>query len=174
MPVRRFLFDSSSADVIRELMESLEDDGPEDSIDATEFVWNEDCRVRIPAADYGETMITDERSGASKAQKPARLSLVPADALRALATHYGQAGGPPGGPKKYDDWNWAKGLPFSSLIDAAGRHQMNFMDPEQSDYDEVTGTLEPIVIAWHWLNIAHYMMNTERFQDFDDRWGDSE
>jgi hypothetical protein len=48
--------------------------------------------------------------------KPRRYDLIPPQALRRLAEHYGN------GAKKYLDWNWAKGFPYSVCQDKLMSH----------------------------------------------------
>ena len=45
-----------------------------------------------------------------------RFDLIPPLAERRVAMHYG------GGAKKYDEWNWAKGMPFSRFLASMKRH----------------------------------------------------
>src|ERR1700733_14446131 len=63
----------------------------------------------------GEVIHTSS-TGAQKAGNDEPYSLLPADSLRLLARHFGV------GSRKYEDHNWAKGMPWSRLFDALNRH----------------------------------------------------
>ena len=67
-----------------------------------------------------------ERGTKFNSGKP-RMSLIPFAPLRAIAMVYNY------GEIKYDTHNWAKGIPFSELIDATERHIGYFKDGENLD-----------------------------------------
>jgi len=56
-----------------------------------------------------------------------RFDLIPPLAEQRVALHYG------GGAKKYDEWNWAKGMPFSRFLASLKRHVAAF---ERGETDE--------------------------------------
>jgi len=89
----------------------------------------------------GEVRIKDPLTGGEKGQKPQRFSLIPADFLWALATHYGV------GARKYEDRNWEKGYNWSLSEDAFSRHFSQWKHGET--HDEETGTHHLICAAWH-------------------------
>lgn len=109
--------------------------------------------VYIPVDEYErEARLIDPVTGGHKGQKLARFDLVPADALRALARHYGV------GALKYDDDNWLKGYGWRNSIAALERHVNAFKRGESIyaecfdgrdglRYDAETHHL--IAAAWH-------------------------
>lgn len=56
-----------------------------------------------------------------------RFDLIPPLAERRTAQHYGS------GAKKYDEWNWSKGMPFSRFLASMKRHMAAF---ELGEIDE--------------------------------------
>jgi hypothetical protein len=80
--------------------------------------------------------------------------LIPPEALEALAIHYTQAGGPPGGPAKYPIRNWEKGMAWVVCFAALMRHSWKWMRGE--DYDQETGTHHMICAAWNCFAIFSY------------------
>ncbi len=56
-----------------------------------------------------------------------RFDLIPPLAEKRVALHYG------GGAKKYDEWNWAKGMPYSRFVASMKRHIAAF---ERGETDE--------------------------------------
>lgn len=108
--------------------------------------------VYIPLYEYeSETRIVDSGTGGQKGQKLARFDLIPADALQALARHYGV------GALKYEDDNWLKGYDWKLSLGAAGRHLNAFHRGESAyverfvGHDGVTYEVEThhlIALAW--------------------------
>lgn len=88
-----------------------------------------------------ETIMTDPVTGGQKAGQLARFSLIPADAMWALAEHYGR------GAKKYAEHNWLKGYSWSWSHDAMQRHLNQWWAGE--DNDPETGSSHMIAVAWH-------------------------
>lgn len=105
-----------------------------------------------------DEVIRTSATGAQKAGNDERYSLLPAESLRLLARHFGR------GALKYDDHNWRKGMPWSSLFDALNRHLWQFWNGE--DVDEETGTPHIVAVMWHAAGLAEYMLT---HPDFDDR-----
>lgn len=56
-----------------------------------------------------------------------RFDLIPPLAERRVAMHYGS------GAKKYDEWNWSRGMPFSRFLASMKRHIAAF---ERGEEDE--------------------------------------
>lgn len=88
-----------------------------------------------------------------------RMSLIPGIALRAVAMVYNY------GEIKYAAWNWAKGIPFSELIDATERHISYFKDGENLDRES---NLHHLAHACFGLLCILYFMSIGR-SDLDDR-----
>jgi hypothetical protein len=80
-------------------------------------------------------------SGATKMLKLARFSLIPWDALEALAEHYGR------GAAKYGERNWEKGYPWSWSYDALQRHAHAWLSGQ--DRDPQTKAHHMVCVAWH-------------------------
>lgn len=98
-------------------------------------------------------------TGAEKGVKLARYSLLPAQAIREVAEHYGR------GSLKYADNNWRRGYEWSKSLDALTRHLFQFWGGE--DIDEETGSKHIIAVAWHALALATFM---DEHPEFDDRF----
>lgn len=96
------------------------------------------------AASTKETIATDPTTGGQKARKLAVFSLLPWDALWALAEHFGR------NCAKYEDRNWERGYKWSWSIDAIHRHLALFVQGTDYGTDEKTGRFAHIVaVAWH-------------------------
>lgn len=93
------------------------------------------------ALDLTEVISVDEATGAKKGVKKARFSLIPADALWALAEHFGA------GANKYGDRNWEKGYNWTKTLDALERHLNQMKMGEWRDVE--TGSAHIIAVAWH-------------------------
>lgn len=112
----------------------------------------ESAAVLIPINEYeSETRIVDSGTGGQKGQKLARFDLIPADALQALARHYGV------GALKYEDDNWLKGYDWKLSVGAAGRHLNAFHRGESTYVERFVGhdgvpyeveTHHLIALAW--------------------------
>jgi hypothetical protein len=98
-------------------------------------------------------------TGGEKGVKLARYDLIPVDALRQIAEHYGR------GAEKYDDNQWRKGYEWSKSFAALIRHANQFWGGE--DYDEETGSNHMAAVAWHALTLLTFF---EEHPDFDDRY----
>lgn len=69
------------------------------------------------------------------------------------------------GAKKYDGWNWAKGISYSRILGATLRHVFAYLGGE--DKDPETGLSHMAHAACECLFILHY----EQFKkEFDDRF----
>lgn len=88
-----------------------------------------------------EVRVTDPTTGGQKGSKLARFSLIPAEFLWALATHYGI------GAQKYEDRNWERGYKWSLSVDALERHLNQWKLGENLDVE--TGSHHLIAVAWH-------------------------
>ena len=97
-----------------------------------------------------EVKATDPTTGGSKGRKLARPSLLPMDALHALAEHYGR------GAAKYEDRNWERGYPWSWTVDALLRHLFALWQGE--DIDTETGSLHATAVAWHALALLTFQL----------------
>lgn len=56
-----------------------------------------------------------------------RFDLLPVTALRRIADHYAA------GAKKYDAWNWAKGIVYSRCFESAMRHLSQWREGDRSE-----------------------------------------
>ena len=87
-----------------------------------------------------------------------RYELIPPDALAALAYVYTI------GAKKYDDWNWRKGMSWSRVYGALMRHLIAWQQGETYDRDD--GQEHLAAVAW----CAFTLMEYERLEvGTDDR-----
>ena len=98
-------------------------------------------------------------TGGEKGSKLARFDLIPADALRQVAEHYGR------GAKKYDDHNWRKGYDWHLSFAAMQRHAWQFWNGE--DIDEETDSPHLAAVAFHALSLLTFMAE---HPEFDDRY----
>ena len=102
---------------------------------------------------------TTSSTGGEKGMKDERHSLIPTEALAAVARHYGI------GARKYADHNWRRGYEWSKSYDALQRHAQAFWGGE--DIDEETGSLHMAAVAFHALTLLVFMQEQ---RDFDDRY----
>ena len=120
-----------------------------------------DGAEKIVALDGTEVRVTSV-TGGQKGAKLARYDLMPVDALRELAEHYGK------GEKKYPTEagipNFRKGYDISLSYAALQRHANQFWGGE--DIDAETGSNHMIAAAWHALYIVQTM------HDYGDRFDD--
>lgn len=114
-------------------------------------------RIEIPFLN-GEVR-TVSSTGGEKGQKLARFDLLPVDALRQVAEHYGK------GASKYADHNWRRGYEWSKSYAALQRHATQFWGGE--DVDEETGSHHMAAVAFHALALLEYAVS---HPDFDDRY----
>ena len=99
-----------------------------------------------------------------------RYELIPPDALAALAYVYTI------GAKKYDDWNWRKGMSWGRVYGALFRHLIAWQQGETYDLDD--GQEHLAAVAW----CAFTLMEYERLEvGTDDRpcqlvlmWGEND
>jgi len=82
---------------------------------------------------------TTSSTGGEKGMKDERHSLIPTEALAAVARHYGI------GARKYADHNWRRGYEWSKSYDALQRHAQAFWGGE--DIDEETGSPHMAAVA---------------------------
>lgn len=66
--------------------------------------------------DSGHRRKFDTGAQRDRGEDKIKYSLIPATALKRLGQHYLN------GSKKYDPWNWAKGMPFSEFLESLMRH----------------------------------------------------
>lgn len=72
------------------------------------------------------------------------------------------------GAKKYDAYNWAKGINYSRIIGAIKRHLLAIEKGE--DTDSESGLLHADHIACNVAFLQTYMRYAERYKEFDDRF----
>lgn len=99
-------------------------------------------------------------TGGRKETKEARYSLIPVEALRALAEVYGR------GAAKYEADNWRRGYDFGLSLDALQRHIESFR--EGIDTDAESGQHHLAHAAWHCFTLFVFSTNP-RYKDYDDR-----
>ena len=120
--------------------------------------WSE---VHFAPVDGTEVRVTSE-TGGQKGAKLARYDLMPVDALRELAEHYGR--GEKKCPTEAGIPNFRKGYDISLSYAALQRHANQFWGGE--DIDAETGSSHMIAAAWHALYIVQAM------HDYGDRFDD--
>ena len=99
--------------------------------------------------DYGKSAAMRE-----PAEGKGRPGLISPWALTRLAKHYEN------GCKKYDDYNWRKGMPFSRYTDSMFRHLIAWMQKDESE-DHLAA------IAWNAFAVMHHQELGE-----DVKWDD--
>jgi hypothetical protein len=102
---------------------------------------------------------TTSVTGGQKGVKLARYDLIPVDALRQLAEHYGK------GAEKYDDNQWRKGYEWSKSYAALMRHLTQWWNGE--DVDDETGSNHLAAVAWHAFALLTF---TKDYPQYDDRF----
>jgi hypothetical protein len=75
-----------------------------------------------------------------------RYDLIPPIPLRNLAIHYER------GARKYEDWNWARGLPLSRHLNSALRHLRQFQEG-QRDEDHLSAVVFNVFAITHVLEM---------------------
>lgn len=113
--------------------------------------WEAFCLIDPPKASTPGSFI-DGRAGAE------RYDLIPADALRQLARHFGV------GARKYDADNWRRGYDWRLTFAAAMRHAEQWRAGEQ--FDPETGSNHLVAFAWHMLVLDEF---TRIHPEFDTR-----
>jgi hypothetical protein len=89
-----------------------------------------------------------------------RYDLIPGFPLRELARVYTM------GAKKYDGWNWAKGMAFSRIFAAMMRHAWKWWMGEEFDPD---GQHHLDSVAWCAFTLREFTGKVEEYKEFDDR-----
>lgn len=102
---------------------------------------------------------TVSSTGGEKGVKPERFDLIPAEALTALARHYGA------GALKYDDNQWRRGYEWSKSYAALQRHLTAWWAGE--DIDEETGSSHMAAAAWHTFTLLTFI---SEHPEHDDRY----
>lgn len=115
---------------------------------------------KLPSAPVAtaETVVENAETGGRKARKLARFDLLPADALRQVAEHYGR------GAKKYADRNWELGYDWSLSFGAMQRHLWAFWSGQ--DVDAETGSHHLAAAAFHCLALLTF---ADTCPELDDR-----
>jgi len=108
------------------------------------------------ATPSGEVRTTSS-TGAEKGTKPERFDLLPAEALAAVARHYGV------GAAKYSAHYWRKGYEWSKSYAALQRHANAFWAGE--DIDEETGSPHMAGVAFHALSLITFMAEHPEMDD---------
>lgn len=106
----------------------------------------------------GERRVVNATTGGAKGQKLARFDLLPADALRQVAEHYGK------GAAKYEDRNWERGYDWSLSFSAMQRHAWQWWNGE--DVDEETGSSHLAAVIFHALALLTF---DKTHPELDDR-----
>ena len=101
-----------------------------------------------------------ELRGSKQTTGKLRLDLLPPEWIQAIGAVLTY------GAKKYDDWNWAKGIPFSELLGAAKRHILAF--EQDSPIDEESHCQHLTHAAVNLLMLSFYVLYDENYADFDD------
>lgn len=96
-----------------------------------------------------EEVRTTSSTGGQKGVKPQRYSLLPPEAMNAIAMHFGK------GAEKYDDHQWRKGYEWSKSFDAMQRHAWAFWSGEDNDAE--TGTPHMAAVGFHAMVLLTFM-----------------
>lgn len=72
------------------------------------------------------------------------------------------------GAKKYEPWNWAKGIKYSRVFSALMRHLWDWWRGEELDKE--TGLNHLFHAACCLMFLAHYQANRRKFRVYDDRF----
>lgn len=91
-------------------------------------------------------------------------SLVPWIVIREVVKVY------TGGAVKYDDWNWAKGIHYSRVYDAAMRHLQDWwIDDKKINTDDFN--LHHLAHAiWNLIALFFFELYPKKYKKFDDRF----
>jgi len=117
----------------------------------------------LSASDFfptDEVRVVDPVTGGAKGKKLARYDLIPPDALKALAEHFGR------GARKYEDRNWERGYAWSLTFAALNRHLWAFWAGEDMDPDADEPTPHVVAAAWHAMVLLAFYL---RGMGTDDR-----
>ena len=109
------------------------------------------------------TVAVNPETGARKGIKLAAFSLIPPQALRALAEHFGK------GALKYDKNNWTLGYDWSLSYDALCRHLTLWWEGEDNDPEFEANHL--VAVMWHAV-VLFTFATKEKYARFDDRLKD--
>lgn len=91
-------------------------------------------------------------------QEKPRMDLISAEAITQLANVLTY------GARKYDSYNWAKGIAYSRVLAAILRHTIKYMSGETIDPE--TGLSHMAAVMCN----AHFLVHFEKFRpEFDDR-----
>jgi len=101
---------------------------------------------------------TTSATGGEKGVKLARFDLLPPDALRQVAEHYGR------GAEKYAERNWELGYEWSKAFGAMMRHAWAFWGGE--DIDPETGSHHLAAAVFHCFSLMTW---TKTHPEFDNR-----
>ncbi len=71
------------------------------------------------------------------------------------------------GAKKYEDYNWAKGLKYHRVFGACLRHVWSWWRGERNDPESGFHHLAHAMCCLMYL--LHYEMNRRKYREFDDR-----
>lgn len=93
--------------------------------------------------DSGNRELMDTGSQRDTQEGKPRYDLIPVTSLRRLADLYAR------GAEKYDDFNWAKGQPFSRVYASMFRHLIAFAEGDTEE-DHLAA------VAWNAFAIMHY------------------
>lgn len=102
--------------------------------------------------------MTESATGGLKAMKLARHDLIPAEALTALAEHYGRTA------QKYPPNNWRQGFEWSKSYAALQRHVIAWWNGE--DVDPELGSSHLAAVMWHCATLLTFL---DTHPEFDDR-----
>jgi len=114
---------------------------------------------------HGDSMST---TGQRFNQDKPPMQLLPWDTLKELSYVYAA-----GIKKGYEPRSWEKGFPFSETAGSLMRHLSDWMCCR--DYDEETGCLTMLMVAWNALALATFQLRfggTEHGDTLDDRLPD--
>jgi len=93
--------------------------------------------------DSGERRHFDTGAVRDKDDNKPKLSLLPVLSLLRIGMLYTR------GAKKYDSWNWAKGMPYSEFMNSAMRHLFAFLRGD-TDEDHLSA------ICFNIMSIIHF------------------
>ena len=121
-------------------------------------VANAETVARETAEFFGETRVTNERTGGEKGRKLERFDLLPWAQLAEVARLYGK------GAEKYEDRNWERGYAWSLSFGALHRHLAAFWGGEYEDVETECAHLASVV--FHALALMFFHAT---HPDLDDR-----
>jgi hypothetical protein len=135
-------------DLVREL-QGMEGVGFKGSLDGVQWSTDPGPQVAIKTSEHRVTSST----GGEKGSKLARFDLLPPDALKAVAEHYGRNTTEFGG--KYGDRNWEKAYPWHLSFASLQRHAQAWWSGEELDEED-----QPHVaaMAWHALALLTFSL----------------